>query len=458
VISSPIEKSPGLPRTNSASPADPVGDFDALVRARLAEVLVFLLRGTLVLLAAIAAINTAAEGLRWAAMANIGIAAGGNVVLLWLVRRGRIELAVIGFICILFTLVFGSVYLRGTTRIAATSIVIPVAALAGLFLGRTALIASLCVCAVSLGGLTFAEAEGLLGPPSPGSLISFFAVLAALAVITGLVLYSARKIALQALASSRESLAHIAKINAELDQRVQERTAELRSAVDKLEEANRDLDSFNFSIAHDLRQPLNAIGGFADLLHEDIAGAMSVEAIEFAREIETNAHRMEQMIEALLRFSNVGRGTLNKVQVDMREQVDSVLRDLSVEVPLRAEVSVDDLPPAQGDEALLLHVWSNLIGNALKYSRKSAAPRVEISGVCRDGLVEYTVHDNGVGFDMREARQIFGVFQRLPSASGFEGSGVGLAIVERIVRRHGGQVRADSAPGEGATFRFTLPA
>jgi len=192
-------------------------------------------------------------------------------------------------------------------------------------------------------------------------------------------------------------------------------------------------------------------------LREDIAGAPSAEALAFAQEIETNAQRMEQMIEALLRFSNVGRGTLNVGQVDMRRQVESVLEDLSVEAPLRAEVLVGELPAAQGDEALLRHVWMNLIGNALKYSAKGAAPRVEVSAARHDGVVEYTVRDNGVGFDMRDATHIFGVFQRLPTANGFEGSGVGLAIVERIIRRHGGRIRAESAPGQGATFRFSLP-
>ena len=256
---------------------------------------------------------------------------------------------------------------------------------------------------------------------------------------------------------ARDAREHIERINAELDLRVQERTAELRGAVANLEEANRDLDSFNYSIAHDLRQPLNAIGGFSDLLREPLACASPGEVLECAREIETNARHMEQMIEALLRFSNFGRGELNTAQVDMKHEAESVLRNLAGNAPLRAEVTIGDLPAAPGDRALLRHIWSNLIGNALKYSARSPAPSVEISGSRLGNVLEYSVRDNGVGFDMRHAEDLFGVFQRLPTSAGFEGTGVGLAIVQRIVRRHGGQIRAESAPGKGATFRFTLP-
>jgi len=163
------------------------------------------------------------------------------------------------------------------------------------------------------------------------------------------------------------------------------------------------------------------------------------------------------MIESLLRLSRAVRGALRKIPVEAEELVRSVLHDLSANGPLGAEIVLGDLPPVPGDPVLLRQVWANLIGNALKYSRNSALPRIEIEGVRRDGEVEYTVRDNGVGFDMQHAERLFGAFQRLPTAAGYEGNGVGLAIVERIVRRHGGSIRAESAPGEGATFRVTLP-
>ena len=239
----------------------------------------------------------------------------------------------------------------------------------------------------------------------------------------------------------------VRRTNESLEQVVRARTAEL-------EQANRDLESYNYSISHDLRQPLNAIVGFADLLRERVSGA---DDAEWVGEIESNAARMEQMIEALLRLARAGRGAITRKPVDSRALVESVLRDLSVAAPLAAEVSLGELPTATGDEVLLRQVWVNLIGNALKYSRYAAAPRVEIDGRRRAGGVEFTVRDNGVGFDMRQAARLFGAFQRLPSALEFEGSGVGLAIVERVVRRHGGTISAESTPGEGASFRFTLP-
>jgi signal transduction histidine kinase len=134
-----------------------------------------------------------------------------------------------------------------------------------------------------------------------------------------------------------------------------------------------------------------------------------------------------------------------------------VLRDLSAAAPLAAQVSLGDLPAAMGDAVLLRQVWINLIGNALKYSSNSSSPRIEIDGLRRDGATEFTVRDNGVGFDMQHAGRIFDPFTRMPSAKSFEGSGVGLAIVERVVRRHGGSISAQSTPGQGALFRFTLP-
>jgi PAS domain S-box-containing protein len=241
----------------------------------------------------------------------------------------------------------------------------------------------------------------------------------------------------------------VRETNASLEQQVHVRTAEL-------EDANRALESYNYSISHDLRQPLGAIGGFAELLREN-AGALGPAAADSLREIEGNAARMERMIEALLELSRAGRGAPALAEVDSAALVESVLRDHAAEAPLGGIVHVGDLPAARGDGVLLRQVWANLIGNALKYSRLNPSPRVEIGGALQADWVEYRVRDNGIGFEKRFAARLFEPFHRLPSAADFEGNGIGLAVAERIVRRHGGRIEAESTPGEGSTFRFFLP-
>jgi PAS domain S-box-containing protein len=235
-----------------------------------------------------------------------------------------------------------------------------------------------------------------------------------------------------------------------LERRVQERTAEL-------EAANRELESFSYSVSHDLRAPLRAIAGFAAILREDFGAELPAEALRLFQRIEANATRMGELIDDLLELSRAGRGALERNVVNMRSLVDAVLRDLQHE---RGGVAIEigELPPATGDATLLRHVWQNLIGNALKFSAKADAPRVLIGATRSDGRVEFFVRDNGAGFDMRYAGKLFGLFQRLHAPAEFEGTGVGLAIVQRIVHRHGGEVRGEGEPGRGATFRFSLPA
>jgi signal transduction histidine kinase len=260
----------------------------------------------------------------------------------------------------------------------------------------------------------------------------------------------AREVAAQlAIATVQTRLLERVKAHAaELEAKVRERTAELQTA-------NRELESFSYSVSHDLRAPLRAIDGYARMLDEDYAARLDAEAQRLIGVVRLSARRMGQLIDDLLAFSRLGRQEPARAQLDMRALACEVAEELRPGRP--ATIEVAPLPPAQADRALLRQVWTNLIGNALKYSAKKADARVEIGA--REDAAEnvYWVRDNGAGFDMRYAEKLFGVFQRLHRAEEFEGTGVGLAIVQRIVTRHGGRVWAEGAPGEGACFYFSLP-
>ena len=242
--------------------------------------------------------------------------------------------------------------------------------------------------------------------------------------------------------------ARIERMNAELEERVETRTAELRDAL-------KELDAFTYSVSHDLRAPVGAVSGFAHLLRNAEAERLSEDGRRLLDFIEHNADRMTRLIEGLLRFSRLGRSDLRRTCVSMNALAGESLLDFVDEVA-RARIDAGAMPDCEGDPALLGQVWSNLIGNALKYSRNADAPCVDIGWDA--GRNAYYVRDNGVGFDMAYAEKLFGVFERLHHESEFEGSGIGLAIAERIVRLHGGAIWADAAPGRGATFWFKVPA
>jgi signal transduction histidine kinase len=224
-----------------------------------------------------------------------------------------------------------------------------------------------------------------------------------------------------------------------------------------LEAANRELESFSYSVSHDLRAPLRAIDGFSLMLLEDYGPGMDAEAQRYIATIRASTQRMGQLIDDLLALSQVGRQPLRKAQVDMtqlaREAAAEAMREMSGPPP---ELLLSELPPACGDGSLLKQVWLNLIGNAVKYSSKVSAPRIEITADSADGPTVYRVRDNGAGFDMQFAHKLFNVFQRLHGQEEFAGTGVGLALVHRILTRHGGRIWAESAPERGATFHFTV--
>jgi len=240
-------------------------------------------------------------------------------------------------------------------------------------------------------------------------------------------------------------------LNAELEDRVSARTAQLQAA-------NKELESFSYSVSHDLRAPLRAINGFANLLWEDHKDKLDDEAQRKLSIIRGQADRMGMLIDDLLAFSRLGRKSINPAHLDMAELVANTFERLNgSHESSNAEFRVGKLPGATGDRSLLEQVWSNLLSNAIKFSSREDHPLVEVGGIVEESENVYYVRDNGVGFDPRYQEKLFGVFQRLHDESEYPGTGVGLALVHRIITRHGGRVWADSRPGDGATFHFSLP-
>jgi len=242
-------------------------------------------------------------------------------------------------------------------------------------------------------------------------------------------------------------------LNAVLEDRVARRTADL-------EKANQELAAFTYSIAHDLRAPLITIGGFSEMLAEDYAAALPEDALRITRQIVGSARHLSALITDLLTFSRLSNQPVNQQPVAPADVARLALADLdAVAAGRQGSVHIGDLPPCRGDPALLKQVFVNLLSNALKFSRNREDATIEV-GWLRDQAdsTHHTlfVKDNGVGFDMQYADKLWRVFQRLHRADDFEGTGVGLAIVQRIIQRHGGRVWAESEPGKGATFYFTL--
>jgi signal transduction histidine kinase len=239
--------------------------------------------------------------------------------------------------------------------------------------------------------------------------------------------------------------------NKALAQSVAERTREL-------EQANRDLESFSYSVSHDLRQPLNSVEGFCELFRDDFAAAVPADGQQLLERIWSGTRRMSKLVDDLLHFSRMGRAPLESLRVPLRTLALEVLARLTAtrEGP-PAVVEVGELPDCWGDPSLIEQVLVNLLSNALKFSSGRDPARIELGSLRQGDKTVYYVRDNGAGFDMRYAQKLFGVFQRLHTADEFEGTGIGLSIVHRIVTRHGGKVWPDSRKGEGTTMYFTLP-
>jgi signal transduction histidine kinase len=234
--------------------------------------------------------------------------------------------------------------------------------------------------------------------------------------------------------------------------------ADLAKNVVELNNANKELESFSYSVSHDLRAPLRIIDGFAKIMSEEYKNKVDGEGRRFLDAIRANAQHMGQLIDDLLNFSRISRQDLTIQHTDMMSIVSHVLESFKIlDKSLGAEIRLDHIANASCDEHLIKQIWVNLLSNALKYSRKKDHPVIVISSQETDTEIIYIISDNGVGFDMEFSDKLFGVFQRLHKVSEYEGTGVGLALVNRIVSRHKGRVWAYSEPEQGATFYFSLP-
>jgi len=247
--------------------------------------------------------------------------------------------------------------------------------------------------------------------------------------------------------------AALQRLNADLEERVVQRTRELQAT-------NEELEAFSYTVAHDLRAPLITIAGFSELLLEDCGGQLGEDALRRLRLVADNARRMGRLIDDLLAFARLGRRSVAEAVVQPAEIARGAWDELDgVRGGRHVDLAIGDLPPCRADGALLRQVFVNLLGNALKFTRGQETPRIDVGWRADlEGSHEraYFVKDNGPGFDPRYAHKLFRIFQRLHSTDEFEGTGVGLATVHRIVLRHGGRVWAEGDVGKGATFFFTL--
>jgi PAS domain S-box-containing protein len=232
---------------------------------------------------------------------------------------------------------------------------------------------------------------------------------------------------------------------------------ELIKNIDQLEEANKELESFSYSVSHDLRAPVRALLGYSNILEEDFTNELGQNGLDWLFKIRKNAEKMGRLIDDLLDFSRIGRKSISKSKVSFADLVNEAIAELHLAEYPNLELEIKTLPNAWVDYGLFHQVWINLISNAVKYSSKKEIQKIEIGGEKNGDLLTYYIRDNGVGFLMEYADKLFAVFQRLHSQDEFEGTGVGLAIVQRIISKHGGKIWAESRLNVGSVFYFTLP-
>ncbi len=376
-------------------------------------------------------------------------------VLLWYgMRRGKVTLCSIGLLVGSALAITAAAATLGTIRTPTTAWFMLLVIVGGFLFDLLGILVMTGLSSLSILGLILAENAGWLPPADRSVTITQWVTYTVLCAVSGgLTYYSvqstrqALKRADQELAERQRSEEQIRNLNRDLERRAVE-----------LEVANKELESFSFSISHDLRAPLASIGAFASHLLEDY-DQLPPDALRMLELIQGNSTALTQLVEGLLEFSRFIRQPLHMQRVDVNELVRQVLEELRLQVEGRQlEIRISELLPSQADRVLLKQVWMNLLSNALKFTREREVAQIEIGAkATEEGELLYFVRDNGVGFDPQQADRLFGVFQRLHSEE-YEGTGVGLAIVERILRRHGGRIWAEAQVNQGATFYFTVPA
>ena len=320
-----------------------------------------------------------------------------------------------------------------------------------LFGGRGGVIVGVIFCLTMLG-LVLLERTGLL-PVSRVTHTAYSIWVSLAAGLESIAIYQvlANRSIKAALTRAKQAEAALRRSNDELEVRVQERTDELRKI-------NQELESFSYSVSHDLRSPLRAVNGFADLLMSRHARDLPEDAQHLVAVIKDSALQMNQLIEALLSLAHIDRQPLYPRSVNLAALARQTIAELQAEQPGRKmEIQLAELPDCIGEPDLLRQVYVNLISNAIKFTGHRPVALIEVGFKVDGGKTIYYVRDNGAGFDMRYAGKLFGVFQRMHSSRQFTGTGVGLSIVQRIIHRHGGTIWAEAAVDQGATFYFTLP-
>lgn len=325
--------------------------------------------------------------------------------------------------------------------------------------GGSAVIMGLAIAGMHYVGMGAARyrtatiAEAISDEPTVGN-ISLRGIVVAAGVVFGGALIA---LASRAAVERERALAAHRQLAAELEQRVRERTAQLEAANQELETANRQLSEFSYSVAHDLRGPLRVIAGFTDALADTCETKLDEGERHFLRRIQGSVDRMDALLSGLLNLAHVSRIPLNRADVDLSALAHTVTSDLVAQDPER-NVSIIIAPGllARADRSLIQSVLQNLFANAWKFTLRTASPQIEFSAIERGGERIYFVRDNGAGFDLQHAGRLFGMFERLHSAKEFTGHGIGLAVVSRIIERHGGRIWAEAAVAQGATFYFTL--